>query len=240
MSKSEAKQISLTKKAEIVARAVVGLAALNPTWGLLFGFAAPLIGLWDDFGQERINEQAEFIERHRDEFKKEIIEGDDFKTLFLNVLERHMKEASEEKRKLLRNYLLNVGKGINPGFNEFTRMNNVMDTITLYEIDMLRLWDEDGPIETWYRNTRPVGTTQRIVTTIETLQTYIRDMKPRDEGLMKLIDEPNKSKNNQTLLLLGYKGLLYVLADNNFGSGQEARIQEITDFGKAFLAFIKV
>ena len=50
-----------------------------------------------------------------------------------------MKEASEEKRKLLRNYLLNVGKGINPDFNEYTRMNNVMDTITLYEIDILHL-----------------------------------------------------------------------------------------------------
>jgi hypothetical protein len=71
------------------------------------------------------------------------------------------------------------------------------------------------------------------------LQTYIREMTPRDERLMKMIADENNSKNNQTLLLLGYKGLLYVLAENNFGSGQEARVQDITDFGKAFLAFIK-
>lgn len=236
----EDKGISLGKKAEIIAKAIAGLAALNPTWGLLFGFAGPLIGMWGDWGQERINEQVEFIEKHKDEFKKEIIESDDFKTLFLNILERHMKEASEEKRKLLRNYLLNVGRGISPSFNEYTRMNNIMDTITLYEIDMLRLWDENGPIAEWEkRSLRPQSTLQRGITTISMLQTYIREMNPRDPDLIEMISDKNNSKNNQTLLLLGYKGLLYALADNNFGSGQEARVLDITDFGRSFLAFIK-
>jgi hypothetical protein len=225
--------------APIVA-AITVLAGLHPEWAILFSFAAPVMNVWGDFGQERINEQLEFISKHKEEFRKEIIEGDDFKTLFLNVLERHMKEASAEKRKLLRNYLLNVGRGVNPGFNEYTRMNNILDTITLYEIDVLCLWDEGGPIARWEKNSqRPQAIIQRGTTTISMLQTYIREMTPRDERLMKMIADENNSKNNQTLLLLGYKGLLYVLAENNFGSGQEARVQDITDFGKAFLAFIK-
>ena len=72
------------------------------------------------------------------------------------------------------------------------------------------------------------------------LQTYIREMSPRDTGLMEMIDDKNNSKINQALLLLGYKRLFVtVLAENNFGGGQEARVQDITDFGKASLAFIK-
>jgi hypothetical protein len=246
MDEPKGKKLSREKVTELLARgmadpiqaAILALTAINPVWGVLMGFGKAIWTTWGDFGQERVNELVVYISDHKEEFVREVIEGDDFKTLFLNVLERHMKEASEEKRKLLRNYLLNVGMGINPDFNEYTRMNNVIDNITLYEIDMLRLWDEDGVIETRYRNQRPQSQYREVIV-ISTLQAYIRDMRPRDERLLRMIDDENKSKNNQTLLLLGYKGLLYVLADNNFGSGEEARVSEITEFGKAFLRFIK-
>jgi hypothetical protein len=49
----------------------------------------------------------------------------------------------------------------------------------------------------------------------------------------------NNDKANQILLSLGYKDLLYVLGTSNFGSGEEAKAKDITDFGKSFLAFIK-
>lgn len=241
-------KISLTKKAEILAKnisdpviqgALIALATVHPIWAGLLGFAKPIMDTWGDFGQERVNELVSYMAEHKEEFVTEAIESDNFKTLFLNILERHMKEASEEKRKLLRNYLLNVGRGVNPGFNEFTRMNNVMDDITLYEIDVLELWDTDGPIEAWYKNSRPPGVISRGITTVGELQTYVFGMSPRNDKWVKMVAEENKSTLNQTILLLGYKGLLYVLAENNFGSGHEARVLEITEFGKAFLAFIK-
>lgn len=210
---------------------------LHPEWALLLNFAAPLMGAWGEFGQARISEQLEFIAKHKDEFVKEIVEGDDFKTLFLNVLERHMREASKERRELLRNYLLNVGKGVLPDFNEYTRMNNVMDNITLHEIDLLKLWDALGPVDVWHKTNPHV--TYRMTATVSDLRTYALGMNPRDEHTISMLSDENKNKNNQALLMLGYKGLVYALAEDNFGSGQEVKVKDITDFGRAFLAFIK-
>ncbi|HEU5114695.1 MAG TPA: hypothetical protein VFT82_02935 [Candidatus Paceibacterota bacterium] len=220
----------------ILMQTITSLTGINPVWGVLMSTSIGIINAWGDFGQSRVNEMVTYINEHRDEFVKEVIEGNNFKTLFLNILERHMKEASEEKRKLLRNYLLNVGKGIDPNFNEYTRMNNVLDTISLDEIDFLKLWDIDGPV-TKYLHTLP-GAGGMIVT-VSDIQNAIFGMTPRDPKLMALVAEDRKNKNNQTMLFLGYKGLLYTAFADNFGSGQEARVKEITAFGKAFLAFIK-
>lgn len=245
MDESKGKKLSHKKVTELlvsgmadpIQAAIIALTAINPVWGVLMGFGKAIWTTWGAFGQERVNELVVYIDEHKEEFVREVIEGDDFKTLFLNVLERHMKEASEEKRKLLRNYLLNVGKGVNPDFNEYTRMNNVMDSISLYEIDLLKLWNDDGPIELWYRNHPEVQS--RMTVSIGVLQTYIRDMRPRNEQLLGMVADENKNKNNQTLLLLGYKGLLYTLAEDNFGSGEEVKVRNITELGKAFLYFIK-
>ena len=58
-----------------------------------------------------------------------------------------------------------------------------------------------------------------------------------EKHILKLVE--NKDFGNQILLSLGYKGLLYVLGENNFGSGEEAKVNDITDFGKTFINFIK-
>src|SRR3990167_5356269 len=99
---SQKKQITSSNGLNILARVVPqimfatisGLTAVNPTWGVLFVTAMGIITAWGDFGQSRINELISFISKHKEEFVKEVIEGDNFKTLFLNILERHMKEAS--------------------------------------------------------------------------------------------------------------------------------------------------
>src|SRR3989344_1120738 len=152
ITQSEGFKILSKTVPQILFQTISSLYALNPVWGVLFTTATGIITAWGEFGQSRINELVKFIAEHKDEFVKEVIEGDDFKTLFLNVMERHMKEASEEKRRLLRNYLLNVGKKIEPNFNEYTRMNNVLDTISLVEIDLLKLWDDNGPIGSYLNN----------------------------------------------------------------------------------------
>ena len=222
---------------------IAGLTAIKPEWGMLFSTSSVIVNAWGDFGQTRVNELVLFISEHKEEFIADIIESDKFKTLFLNILERHMKESSEEKRQLLRNYLLNVGKGINPTFNEFTRMNNILDTITLEEIIFLRLWDTDQIIGKYLNQ----GQMHGHAMTISDIESCIYGMNPRDPKLVIMIDDTlghfrtdKQSKNNQILISLSYKGLLYGLTQDNFGSGQEVRIKEITSFGKAFLDFIKV
>lgn len=225
----------------IIFSAIAGLTTINSSWGILFATSTALINAWGDFGQSRVNELVSFIDEHKEEFVGDVIKSDKFKTLFLNILERHMKESSEEKRKLLRNYLLSTGKGINPDFNEFTKMNNILDTISLEEIDFLRLWDDDELVGKYLNQDQMHGHAM----TLSDIESCIYGMNPRDPKLMEMIDDPNQnkrilqSKNNQILISLSYKGLLYGLTQDNFGSGQEVRIKEITDFGKSFLNFIK-
>lgn len=228
--------VTLAKNVPAILFATIsGLTTISPVWGILFATSTALINAWGDFGQSRVNELVSFINEHREEFVGDIIKTDTFKTLFLNVLERHMKESSEEKRQLLRNYLLSTGKGINPNFNEFTRMNSTLDTISLEEIDLLMLWDDNQPVGSYIikhlQQTHPM--------TISDIQSCIFGMMPRDSRLMAMVDQTNQSKNNQILLSLSYKGLLYGLSQDNFGSGQEVRIKELTPFGKAFINFIK-
>ncbi len=219
----------------IIFTAISGLTAINPIWSVLFATSSALINAWGDFGQSRVNELVSFINDHKEEFVADVIETDTFKTLFLNILERHMKEASEEKRQLLRNYLLSAGKGINPDFNEFTRMNSTLDTISLEELDFLKLWDDHGAIGEYIN----AHLQHPHAMTMSDVQSCIFGMSPRDARLMAMVDQTNQSKNNQILLSLSYKGLLYGLSQDNFGSGQEVRIKEITPFGKAFLNFIR-
>jgi hypothetical protein len=219
----------------VIFSAIAGLTAINPTWSILFATSTALINAWGDFGQTRVNELVSFINEHKEEFMADVIQTDKFKTLFLNILERHMKEASEEKRQLLRNYLLSVGKGVNPNFNEFTRMNNILDTISLEEIDFLKLWDSDNAVGSYINK----HLQQPHALTMSDIQSCVYNMTPRDSRLMAMIDNQHQSKNNQILISLSYKGLLYGLTQDNFGSGQEVRIKEITPFGRAFLAFIK-
>ena len=233
--------IGLKNIPSIILTAISGLAAIDPVWNVLFATSVAIINAWGEWGQSRVNELVSFIDEHKEEFVGDVIKSDTFKTLFLNILERHMKESSEEKRKLLRNYLLSTGKGINPDFNEFTKMNNILDTVSLEEIDFLRLWDDDELVGKYLNQ----GQMHGHAMTLSDIESCIWGMNPRDPKLVSLIDDPTKNKsdlqsrNNQILISLSYKGLLYGLTQDNFGSGQEVRVKEITSFGKAFLNFIK-
>src|SRR3989344_6939147 len=181
ITQSEGFKILSKTVPQILFQTISSLYALNPVWGVLFTTATGIITAWGEFGQSRINELVKFISEHKDEFVKEVIEGDDFKTLFLNVMERHMKEASEEKRRLLRNYLLNVGRGVNPDFNEYTRMNSALDNISFDEINMLKLWDIEGPIEAYFLSHT------KFTITMSSIQSIVHGLKPRVDAWSKLI-----------------------------------------------------
>lgn len=116
---------------------LTGLIALSPEWSSAFILTLGVVQVWGKFGQVRINELVQFIDEHKEEYIKEILETDKFKSIFLNVVERHTKEVYEEKRKMLRNYLLNVGKGINKEFNYHTKILWILDQITLDEVEVL-------------------------------------------------------------------------------------------------------
>ena len=122
----------------IIFAPIVTLASINPVWSVLFVSAMGLINVWGSFGQARINELIEFIDQHKTEFLDDILKTDKFKSIFLNVLERHMKETMKEKREILRNYLLNVGQGTQKKFNHHTKILFILDQISFEEIDLLK------------------------------------------------------------------------------------------------------
>lgn len=119
--------------------AISTLSIINPIWSILFLTAKGIYGAWSDFGQARVNELVINLEKHKDAFNIEILETDKFKSIFLSILERHMKESSNERRHLLRNYLISVSKGENPDFDYHTKLLNILDQITGEELRLFML-----------------------------------------------------------------------------------------------------
>lgn len=119
--------------------AVTALSIINPIWTILFLTAKGIYGAWSDFGQERINEIVADLEKNKDKLNSKVVESDKFKSVFLSVIERHMKESSEERRHFLRNYLISTAQGHSPTFNYHTKLLNVLDQITGDELRLFML-----------------------------------------------------------------------------------------------------
>ena len=123
----------------IFTTAITALSMTNPIWAILFLTAKGIYGAWSDFGQARVNEFVTGLEEKKGSFDFKIIETDKFKSLFLSTLERHMKESSEKRRHLLRNYLISVAQGKNPEFDYHTKLLNILDQITGEELRLFML-----------------------------------------------------------------------------------------------------
>jgi len=212
-----------------------GLEVMNYT-GEKFSFVASavcaLISIWGNFANKKASDFMKQFKDNEDDLIMEVVESDKFISVFLEMFDRNIKESNENKRQLLKNYVLNMACGIEPDFDEHTKLINTLNNITLEELDFLKLWDEDGAITEQQKNPqkRPIYTLGDIASVI---------MKYPDHELLKDRYIHNQDRCNRILLALGYKDLLYVLSEPNFGSGQEARVRGITDFGKVFLRFIR-
>ncbi len=212
------------------------LLGVSPTWQLLFLTAGGMINAWGDFGQSRVNELISFISQHKDEFILEVVESEKFKAVFLVVLELHMKETSERRRNLLKNYLLNVGRDVHPEFDEHTKIISTMNIISFQEIEVLQIFNSGGVIENYKRSHQG---TENMAFSYGGIASAVWDVTPNDHPLRILFPmQGPRDKMNQILLSLGNKDLLYTMNADNFGSGEEVKVRNITEFGKKFLDFI--
>lgn len=220
--------------APALAEGIKTLGLINPAFLLLIPPLQAVLGYWGDYATDKTLDLFKEFEEHKEEIVEEIVRSDKFKAIFLKIVGDNITESNEKKRQYLKNYIVNMARGMNPGFNEHTKLITTLNNITLEEIDMLNLWDGSGVIERWYREKNSVRFASLTVHEIETI------VRGREECLGSLaFGKHYADKNNQILLSLGYKGLLYVLGKESFGSGVEARVRYITDFGKDFLSFIK-
>lgn len=236
ISENEGNNLVLKHATSLMLQVVPILANLNPSWQLLFLTANGMINAWGDFGQSRVNELATFISEHREEFLSEALESDKFKAVFLSVLELHMKETSERRRQLLKSYLLNVGKNIHSDFDEHTKVISTMNVISFQELETLLLFRSGGIIEQWKRSR--VGA-ENMSFSYGSIAGAIWETTSNNDPLRILFPmQGPRDKMNQVLLSLGNKDLLYTMNADNFGSGEEVKVRNITEFGKKFLDFI--
>lgn len=212
---------------------------VSPEFALLSCSIASVVGYWGDYANDRTLDFLKQFAENKEHLVQEIVESDKFKAVFIKAVSENITESNEEKRQLLKNYLLNFACGVEAEFNEHTKLLNTLNAITIDELAMLKLWEDSGMVESDHRYENvgriTVGDIGNIIwNTRKPGQSEVGDY---EKYVLKLVE--NKDMGNQILLSLGYKGLLYVLGEDNFGSGQEAKVKGITEFGKIFLAFIK-
>lgn len=113
-----------------IADVAVRLQTISPEWGLAVGMGSGLLAVWRELAQDRGVELLEFIEQHKTEFAEKVIATPNFKAVFLSVWEMHIRENSENKRKRLRNFLLNLGKGEEINKDEYTKIYSIINQMT--------------------------------------------------------------------------------------------------------------
>lgn len=234
------KQISKKSGIEIITRqgsiAVLGiisaLTTINPVWGVLFAIASSMLSAWGEFGQARTKELVDFLNEHKEEFVNEILESERFKSVFVNILDRQIKEVSKEKRKLFRIYLLNLGKGLFPDFNMDSKLLTILDQITFEELRILNLWK--------------VGSNpyNKVLSKIPSFNIDNGTIGLNEHQVMFGFDDKEQPKEEDLIFIL--KSLAnYGLIDTSenvgaiIGSGSDSiRVKRISPFGKIFLKYI--
>jgi hypothetical protein len=124
--------------AQLLASIAPAVLSLPPAWQVAFLTGSALIQTWGAWGQARVNEIVEELKKDNETFDLKVLGSDEFKTVLLNVIEAHMKEAVAEKRRLYRNYLVNVAKGAPIEVDHHSKLLAVLNLITFDEIDALQ------------------------------------------------------------------------------------------------------
>lgn len=207
------------------------LGYLSAEYSYVASAVCALLSIWGNFANKKASDFMQQFRENQDKIVGKIVSSDKFISIFLELFDRNIKESNEEKRQLLKNYILNLACGIKPNFNEHTKLINVLNNITLEEIEILKLWDEDEIIE---------DQKDKLLTglSIRDIENLIRKS-PHNYNIQT--GREHLDKNSQILLSLGNKGLLYVLSRDNWGSTEEVKAhKDITEFGNTFLKFIKI
>ncbi len=235
----EALEILTKNTSDIVfTTAVSALSIINPIWSVLFLTARGIYGAWSDFGQSRVNELVMDLEKHKNSFCKEVLETDKFKSVFLSILERHMKESSYERRHLLRNYLISVAKGESVDFDYHTKLLNILDQITGEELRLFMLLPNiinDSNDEFIKHSTEEIQKTTDLSKREIDMNTL--------QVKMRLKDWKIKTRDLASILhFLANYGIIstYDVSISGIGGGGKSDIifNGITDVGKVFYGYI--
>lgn len=112
----------------------------NPEWQLIFYSAIGLYGVYMAYNQEEVNEIVDFINEHPDEFRKEIVESDEFRKGFLIFTEQYLKQRVENKKKILRKIILGYSISSEKSKYELERLNGVLVRISIESLEFLNFF----------------------------------------------------------------------------------------------------
>ena len=224
---------------DIALTVISSLVTVHPVLMVAFLAAKGMYGVWGDYGQARLNEMVVELEKNKKTLDPEVLKTEKFASVFLNTLERHMKESSYERRELLRRYLVSVGQGKNPEFEYHTKLFNILDQITGDELRLFILLPfiaEDSKEEMRSISTK----TEQEKLKISERETDMNLFQVK----MRLKDWDISDRDLASLLrFLGNYGLIAtqdVASGGGFGGGggSMTHFQGITEVGKAFYDFI--
>lgn len=139
ISQGESLKILGGHVSDIALAAATSIAVINPPLGLLLLSGRGIYTAWGEFGQARLNELLLDLESDVDSIKKEVVNKDEFKGLFLNILDKHMRETSISKREYLRRYLISAAQGKRENFSNHTKLLLILDQITADELRLFML-----------------------------------------------------------------------------------------------------
>jgi len=213
----------------VISQGLAVVGSISSETSFITSGVVAIVSLWGALAKKKGSDFMQQFIDNKDEISEEVVKSEKFISVFLDAFDKNIKESNEEKRQLLKNYILNFACGIELNFNEHSKLMNVLNLITLEEIKILRLWDENGAITVKQKSNQ-----KRPFYTIGEIQNVVRSTKDVEKDFFE-----NNDRYNQILLSLGNKGLLFVLSQDNFGSGQEVKVRNITRFGEIFLKFIK-
>lgn len=207
------------------------IAHVYPSLALALNATSAVLGYYGDYAKEKTEDLLREFIQNGEKIDPDILESDKFKSAFIKIIADNITEGNEEKRRLIKNYIVGFACGIGRSFNEHTKLISTLNDITLEEVAMLSLWREGGEMSK-----------SKIVKAGMSMRIGDIEQIARGDATYQGIIQPNQDfgnlKRNQILLSLGYKGLLHVRSADNFGSGQEVKVKDATDFGKTFLKFI--
>lgn len=214
------------------------LGYIRPEYDYIATAVCATLAIWGNFANRKASDFMKNFYDNKDRIVPAIVQDEKFISVFFDLFERNIKESNEGKRQLLKNYILNMACGVEPNFNEHTKLISILNSITLDELAVLRLWDEDGyiGINPKYRNSFRI-TASDIKHCILDRRVPNRELDEGEKNIMAIMD--NKSSANQIFLSLGHKDLLFVLSESNSGSGEEVKVFRFNALGKIFLDFVR-
>ncbi len=224
----KALQILGNSLSDVAIGTVTYLTTLSPQLVVLLLTAKGIYSAWGEFGQTRLNELLEALKDEVENFKEEAVTKDEFKGLFLNILEKHMRESDSEKRRLLRRYLISVAKGEREHYSNHTKLLLIMDQITADELRLFMLLPKI--IEDFKEEAESLGS-------------KLNDLNANSTQINLRLNKWTKTDGQieQLLRFLSNYGLVVTVdfTANTLGGGTPSiRFKGLTDSGWAFYKFL--